>query len=156
MRYTTYTFLSLCFPLCSSPYFVIYCKSEQGKSFVSVLSKEDYLERRIALLEREKALTREKDALSEARRNLGFMMVEEDYAFQDEEGEDVLLSSLFTGSRPVLMVQHFMFDDEWETGCSSCSLMCDAFSGFYYHLGFLPFSFLFPYLLCPFLFFSSS
>ena len=65
------------------------------ETFLPVLSKEAYLERRIALLEREKALTRENDAISQERRNLGFLMIENDYVFADSSGNQVFSLSLF-------------------------------------------------------------
>ena len=59
---------------------------------VHVVSKEEYLQRRTALLEREKALTRENDDITKMRRDLGFMIVEKDYTLHNEEGEEVLVA----------------------------------------------------------------
>jgi predicted dithiol-disulfide oxidoreductase (DUF899 family) len=46
-----------------------------------------------------------------------------DYVFHGPEG-DVSLLDLFGGRRQ-LIVRHFMFDPEWEDGCSSCTAGAD-------------------------------
>lgn len=84
-----------------------------------IARREDWLAVRRELLAREKAHTREKDALSAARRRLPMVRLEKRYAFDGPEGERTLLD-LFDG-RPQLIVYHFMFDPAWERGCMGCT-----------------------------------
>jgi predicted dithiol-disulfide oxidoreductase (DUF899 family) len=88
-------------------------------SLPRITSREDWLEARRELLEKEKAFTRERDALSVERRNLPMVKIEKDYRFEGPDGEVTLLD-MFEG-RSQLIVGHFMFDPEWEDGCPSCS-----------------------------------
>lgn len=50
--------------------------------------------------------------------------VEENYVFESPHGP-VSLLELFRNQRQ-LIVHHFMFDPEWEDGCSSCSYAVDT------------------------------
>ncbi|MCY4502509.1 MAG: DUF899 family protein, partial [Alphaproteobacteria bacterium] len=84
-----------------------------------VVSREAWLAARKEVLDREKALTRERDALATARRALPWVEVTEDYRFESETGE-IGLADLFDG-RTQLIVSHFMFGPDWEAGCPSCS-----------------------------------
>jgi predicted dithiol-disulfide oxidoreductase (DUF899 family) len=91
-----------------------------------VVSREEWLAARRELLDREKELTRARDALNARRRRLGRVRVEKDYSFEGPEGR-VGLVDLFDGCRQ-LIVQHFMFDPRWEDGCPSCSWAADEIS----------------------------
>ena len=91
-----------------------------------VVSREDWLDARKRLLEREKELTRARDALNGERRRLGMVRIEKDYVFEGPEGP-ARLPDLFEGRRQ-LVVQHFMFDPSWEDGCASCSWAADEIS----------------------------
>ncbi len=95
-------------------------------------SRDEWLQARRELLEREKALTREHDALAQARRELPWVKIEQDYAFETEDGT-ASLEDLF-GEHRQLIVQHFMFGPAWETGCVSCSFWADNFDGITPHL----------------------
>ena len=97
-----------------------------------VVSREEWLERRLAHLEREKAFDRQRDALSAERRELPWVEVTEEYVFDTERGEATLVD-LFAG-RSQLIVQHFMFGEGWDAGCPSCSFWADGFDGFVTHL----------------------
>jgi predicted dithiol-disulfide oxidoreductase (DUF899 family) len=102
-------------------------------SLPDIASREEWLVARKTLLEREKAFTRQKDALNADRRRLPMVAVEKDYEFEGPEGE-VRLLDLFDGRRQ-LIIQHFMFDPSWEDGCSSCTAGCDEISeGLLIHL----------------------
>ena len=94
-----------------------------------IVSPSEYLPHRLSLLQKEKELTRARDALNAERRALPFTEVSTPYEFTalDESGnkKTVKLADLFAG-RPQLIVYHFMFDPEWDAGCSSCSLLGDA------------------------------
>ena len=52
--------------------------------------------------------------------------VEQDYGFDGPDGH-VSLFDLFDGHRQ-LIVQHFMFDPEWDEGCPSCTAAADEIS----------------------------
>jgi predicted dithiol-disulfide oxidoreductase (DUF899 family) len=92
-------------------------------SLPEVVSQQEWRAARVALLEQEKALTRQRDAVSEARRRLPMVEVTKDYRFTGPQGEVGLLD-LFEG-RVQLIVGHFMFHPEWEDGCPSCSAGAD-------------------------------
>ena len=52
--------------------------------------------------------------------------LDKEYTFEGSEGA-VSLPDLFAGNRQ-LIVQHFMFDPEWDDGCPSCSAAADEMS----------------------------
>ncbi len=81
---------------------------------------------RKALLEREKELTRQRDALNADRRRLPMVRIEKDYVFDGPDGE-VRLLDMFQGRRQ-LILGHFMFDPDWDDGCPSCSAGADEVS----------------------------
>jgi predicted dithiol-disulfide oxidoreductase (DUF899 family) len=95
-------------------------------SLPQVVSRSDWLTARKQLLEKEKELTRTRDALNAERRQLPMVEVEKDYVFTGPDGEAGLLN-LFEG-RLQLIVGHFMFDPSWEDGCPSCSAGADEVS----------------------------
>jgi predicted dithiol-disulfide oxidoreductase (DUF899 family) len=92
-----------------------------------VVSKDRWLEARRALLAEEKALTRERDRVSEMRRELPWVKIDKDYVFQGEDGS-IALGQLFDG-RSQLVVYHFMFGTDWQEGCPGCSLLADQVDG---------------------------
>jgi predicted dithiol-disulfide oxidoreductase (DUF899 family) len=71
-------------------------------------------------------LTRARDRLSTKRRNLPMVAVDVPYSFEGPDGPATLLD-MFDGRRQ-LIVQHFMFDPEWDEGCSSCTAASDEVS----------------------------
>ena len=91
-----------------------------------IVNREQWREARVALLEKEKAMTRARDALSAERRRLPMVEITKPYRFQGPHGEAGLLD-LFEG-RLQLIVGHFMFHPEWEDGCPSCSAGADEVS----------------------------
>ena len=97
-----------------------------------VVSKEQWISARKALLAREKELTRLRDDLARERRALPWMRVEKNYVFDTPQGQRTL-ADLFEGQRQ-LMVQHFMFTPGKEQGCRSCSFMADHTDGALPHL----------------------
>jgi len=97
-----------------------------------VVSNDEWLAARRALLEREKAFTRERDALSAARRALPWVKVGKDYVFEGADGNK-RLSDLFAG-RSQLIVYHFMYHPDWDAGCKSCSFWADNFNAAIPHL----------------------
>ena len=98
----------------------------------NIVSRDQWLEARMELLNREKALTRERDALTASRRALPWVKLEKDYVFETDTGT-ATLSELF-GDRSQLIVYHFMFGPEWREGCVSCSFWADTFNGIEPHL----------------------
>ena len=99
---------------------------------MQIVSADQWLAARRALLAREKEFTRARDALSAARRALPWEKVETDYVFEGARGS-VTLADLFRG-RGQLIVYHFMFGPDWEAGCKSCSFWADNFDRIVVHL----------------------
>lgn len=89
-----------------------------------IASRDEWLAERKALLEHEKELTRRMDRVNAERRRLPMVRVETEYAFEGPGGP-VSLVDLFEGRRQ-LVVYHFMFDPEWEKGCTGCTGFVDA------------------------------
>jgi predicted dithiol-disulfide oxidoreductase (DUF899 family) len=92
-------------------------------SLPQVVSREDWLRARKELLDKEKELTRRRDALNAERRRLPMVEIDKDYVFEGPKGKASLLD-LFEGRRQ-LIVGHFMFDPSWDDGCPSCSAGAD-------------------------------
>lgn len=97
-----------------------------------VVSQEQWLQERIALLEQEKELTRQRDALAVQVRELPWVKVDKSYTFDSSDGA-VSLAELF-GAKSQLIVYHFMFDETWSQGCKSCSFVADHYNGIVVHL----------------------
>jgi predicted dithiol-disulfide oxidoreductase (DUF899 family) len=98
-----------------------------------VVSPAEWEAARKELLVREKEMTRARDALNTARRRLPMVEVTKDYVFDGPDGK-VRLDDLFDGRRQ-LIVQHFMFDPDWDDGCSSCTAGLDELNdGFIRHI----------------------
>lgn len=95
-------------------------------------TREEWLKQRLELLTAEKAHTRAGDELARRRQALPWVKVERDYRFDTDEGE-ASLSDLFRG-RSQLLVYHFMFGPDFESGCPSCSAIADGFNGVWEHL----------------------
>lgn len=97
-----------------------------------IVSPEEWLTARLALLRQEKEYTRLGDQLSADRRELPWVRMTNAYAFESPAGR-VSLADLFGGHRQ-LIVQHFMLGPGWEQGCKSCSFMLDHFNPTVPHL----------------------
>src|SRR5262249_57388190 len=80
----------------------------------------------------ERGSARLRDELSRARRELPWERVEKAYDFEGPAGPESL-SDLFAG-KSQLIVYHFMFAPDWETGCKSCSFWADNLNGLAPHL----------------------
>ena len=98
----------------------------------TIVDRATWRTARLAHLQQEKAFTRERDALSAARRELPWMEVDSDYPFNGPEGQATLLD-LF-GDSPQLLIYHFMYGPDWDEGCPSCSFWADNFTGTLPHL----------------------
>ena len=97
-----------------------------------VVSREEWLAARTAFLIKEKEFTKQRDALSQARRELPWAKVDKTYVFDGPNGKETL-SDLFE-SRSQLVVYHFMFNPNWEAGCKHCSFWADNFNDIIVHL----------------------
>ena len=95
-------------------------------SLPEIVSSEDWIRARLRLLEREKALTKARDELAAERRRLPMVEVTEVYRFIAADGGARTLFDLFEG-RHQLIVDHYMFDPDWEDGCMSCAGRVDQY-----------------------------
>jgi predicted dithiol-disulfide oxidoreductase (DUF899 family) len=103
------------------------------------VSRAEWLVARKDLLSREKEFTRQRDALSAARRQLPMVKIDKEYLFDGPDGKETL-ADLF-GRRSQLIVYHFMLGPYWEEGCKSCSYLADHFDGANWHLPYRDVSF---------------
>jgi predicted dithiol-disulfide oxidoreductase (DUF899 family) len=97
-----------------------------------VVSEAEWLSARIALLAKEKELTRARDAVNAERRRLPWVRVEKEYVFDTVSGPRNL-AELFDG-RSQLIVYHFMWRHDLGEGCVGCSYLCDHIDGANQHL----------------------
>jgi predicted dithiol-disulfide oxidoreductase (DUF899 family) len=107
-------------------------KTAEMKLNREIVSEAEWLVARKDLLTREKEFTRQRDALSAARRQLPMLKVDKEYVFNGPDGKETL-SDLFE-ERSQLIVYHFMLGPGWEEGCKSCSYLADHFDGANWHL----------------------
>ena len=98
----------------------------------AVVSREDWLAARRALLVKEKAHTRARDALNRERLALPWVKLDKSYVFDAPAGKKTLIE-LFDG-RSQLMVYHFMLGPDWDAGCPGCSFLADHLDGTLPHL----------------------
>jgi predicted dithiol-disulfide oxidoreductase (DUF899 family) len=92
-------------------------------SLPKTVSRDEWLRARVALLQREKELTRQRDELSRQRRELPWVRIDKSYVFETAQGRRSLLD-LFAG-RSQLLVKHFMLAPGWGEGCVGCSFEVD-------------------------------
>lgn len=92
-----------------------------------IVSQEEWLEARRALLAKEKAHMQANDELTRQRQELPWVKVTKPYVFDTTDGQ-ASLADLFDG-RSQLFVYHFMFGPDWEEGCPGCSFLCDHVDG---------------------------
>ena len=100
-------------------------------------TREEWLDARRELLEREKEHMRQGDELARRRQELPWVPIEKEYVFETDEGQKTL-AELFDG-RSQLLVYHLMFGygfrvDEENPGCTGCSFAADHFDGAVPHL----------------------
>ncbi len=97
-----------------------------------VVSREEWLDARKALLLKEKEATHLRDRINAERLAMPWVKVDKDYVFDTPQGRKTL-ADLFDG-RSQLMVYHFMLGPEWEAGCPGCSFLSDHVDGALPHL----------------------
>src|ERR1700745_1635162 len=95
-------------------------------------TRDECLAPRLELLAAEKEHTRLGDELARRRRELPWVRIDNDYRFENAEG-NASLAELFRG-RSQLLVYHFMFGPEYTAGCPACSAIADGFNGCVVHL----------------------
>ena len=88
-----------------------------------VVSTEEWLAERKALLAAEEQAAEMLTRVRERRRELPAVRVVKEYLF-DGTGGQVSLPDMFEGRRQ-LIIQHFMFDPAWDQGCPVCSYQAD-------------------------------
>jgi predicted dithiol-disulfide oxidoreductase (DUF899 family) len=98
----------------------------------SVVSQEQWLAARKALLLKEKEFTHLRDRINAERLALPWVRVEKNYVFDTPKGSKNL-SQLFDG-RSQLLVYHFMLGPGWGAGCPGCSFLSDHIDGALPHL----------------------
>lgn len=99
---------------------------------MNVVSRDEWLIARKALLAKEKAFNKTRDGLSAERRDLPAVKIDKGYVFEGAAGKRTL-PELFDG-RGQLLVYHFMYGTDWDDGCPSCSFWADNFNGIDIHL----------------------
>ena len=92
-------------------------------AYPEVVTREAWLAARKRLLATEKEHTRSRDALNAERRRLPMVRIDKEYVFEGPEGK-VTLAGLFGDSRQ-LIVQHVMFDPDWDAACPGCTASID-------------------------------
>jgi len=97
-----------------------------------VVSRQEWLAARKALLAKEKKLTHDRDAVAAERRALPWVKVDKNYVFDSPTGKQTL-ADLFDG-RSQLIIYHFMFGPDWNEGCPSCSFNMDHTDAALVHL----------------------
>jgi predicted dithiol-disulfide oxidoreductase (DUF899 family) len=97
-----------------------------------IVSSEEWLTARKALLVKEKEATRLRDKVNAERLALPWVKVDKNYVFDTPAGRKSL-SELFAG-RSQLIVYHFMLGPGWSAGCPGCSFLVDHIGGALPHL----------------------
>jgi predicted dithiol-disulfide oxidoreductase (DUF899 family) len=98
----------------------------------AIVSREEWLAARRALLAKEKEWTRLRDRLSAERRALPWVRIDKNYVFEGPDGEKTL-GDLFAG-RSQLIIKHFMLGPGWKDPCVGCSFEMDHTDGMLIHL----------------------
>lgn len=97
-----------------------------------VVPYEEWVKARKAHLRNEKALTRLRDIVAAERRALPWVKVTKTYVFDTVDGRKSL-ADLF-GDNSQLIVHHFMWRHDIDSGCPSCSFEADHAEGALVHL----------------------
>ena len=97
-----------------------------------IVSPQEWLAARRALLVREKEATKLRDQVNAERLALPWVQVDKHYGFDTAAGQKSL-GELFDG-RSQLIVYHFMLGPGWSAGCPGCSFLSDHIDGALPHL----------------------
>jgi predicted dithiol-disulfide oxidoreductase (DUF899 family) len=98
--------------------------TDTTKAHPEIVSRDEWLAERKKLLVEEKEATKHRDRVNAERRRLPMVRIDKEYSFAGPNGPRSLID-LFDGRRQ-LIVYHFMFDPEWDKGCSGCTGYVDA------------------------------
>jgi predicted dithiol-disulfide oxidoreductase (DUF899 family) len=98
--------------------------TERTTTHPGIATREEWLAKRKELLAKEKELTHQYDRVNALRRRLPMVKVDKQYRFEGPGG-NTGLTDLFDG-RSQLIIYHFMFDPEWDRGCSGCTQFINA------------------------------
>lgn len=88
-----------------------------------IVSRDEWLNARKALFEKERAMTHALDELRAERRSLPWVRIEKNYVFQGPDGQNTL-DDLF-GERSQLAIYHFMLSPDSDHLCPGCSYTMD-------------------------------
>jgi predicted dithiol-disulfide oxidoreductase (DUF899 family) len=97
-----------------------------------IVSRDEWLAARKALLLKEKELTRLRDRLNAERQALPWVKLDKQYVFDGPDGKETL-ADLF-GGRSQLVVKHFMLAPGQRDPCVGCSFEVDHVGGAIVHL----------------------
>jgi predicted dithiol-disulfide oxidoreductase (DUF899 family) len=97
-----------------------------------IVTRDEWLTARKALLAKEKELTRLRDQVSAERGELPWVRVDKQYVFEGPAGKETL-ADLFD-RRSQLIIKHFMLGPGWQEGCVGCSFEVDHIEGALVHL----------------------
>ncbi|WP_395448224.1 DUF899 domain-containing protein [Aminobacter sp. UC22_36] len=97
-----------------------------------IVTRDEWVAARRALLAKEKAMTRARDELSAERRKLPWVRIDKQYFFDGPEGR-LSLSDLFQG-RSQLFIKHFMMGPGQVHHCVGCSFELDNADSVIVHL----------------------
>jgi predicted dithiol-disulfide oxidoreductase (DUF899 family) len=97
-----------------------------------IATREDWTKARLALLAKEKELTRLRDEVAASRRALPRVRVDKDYVFDTPQGKQKL-ADLFEG-KSQLIVYHFMFGPDATDPCKICSFWAEHYDSIRVHL----------------------
>ena len=106
-----------------------WCRQWRGAGAMSlpkVVSHDEWLAARKALLAEEKAMTKAATRSTPSAASCRWSRSTRTTSFEGPDGTVGLLD-LFDGRRQ-LIVQHFMFDPSWDDGCPSCTAGADEIS----------------------------
>lgn len=104
--------------------------TELPNNHPAVVSAEEWRAAREAMLIKEKAHTRARDALAAERRRMPWMRVEKDYVFEGPDGK-MSLRDLFAGRRQLILYRAFFEPGVFgwpDHACRGCSLGADQVS----------------------------
>jgi predicted dithiol-disulfide oxidoreductase (DUF899 family) len=96
------------------------CRADGTRETHEVVSQEEWIKQRIALLKEEKNAGKRKDELTKRQRALPWVKINKNYSFTTVEG-DVTLADLF-GKHRQLFIKHFMMGPNQDWQCPGCTL----------------------------------
>jgi predicted dithiol-disulfide oxidoreductase (DUF899 family) len=106
-------------------------QNEEAAERHPVVSEEEWLKRRLALMDKEKQYVRAGDALAREVRALPWVKIDKNYIFTSLGG-DMTFADLFKQHRQ-LFIKHFMMEPGQDWQCQGCSLESDHVDGLLPH-----------------------